>query len=256
MQKSITRRSALVGASSAGTLALQSSSAAASTPKALPKYTMTQGIPDSDVGPATRWLVSHYGDVFRPKLARTPIPLSVLCALACQESAYTWYEREVFKRGRSADEMMRLLVLDNVQTRGAFPRGTEVFVNDRRYKDVAPDLIKVSDESRKARGYPVSGKLLYGYGLFQYDLQNIETDPAFWRETPANAPPGSTVRGLWGDVGACTDRAITELKGKLKTHDGNLRAALVAYNGGGKNARDYGEIVWKFYGLAAKELKE
>jgi hypothetical protein len=146
--------------------------------------------------------------------------------------------------------MMRLLVLDNVSPRGAFPRDTRTFKKDRRFGDLSAALIAVCDESRRARGYRATGNLLYGYGLFQYDLQHIESDAAFWSDTL----PGASRPGLWGDVGACTDRFVTELNEKIKHHPGDLKAAIAAYNGRGPNARAYAQIVMKFRDFAAQEI--
>lgn len=213
-------------------------------------WTMTQGIPDSHVRPATRWLLDNYGQVLREKVAGTQVPLSLACAIACQESAYTWFDRSVFKTGRTPAQMMRLLVLDNVSPRVAFPRDTSTLKHDHRFGDLAPALIAISDASRRARGYTETGNLLYGYGLFQYDLQNIQADAAFWRDTT----PGASVAGLWGDAGACADRFVTEMNRKLARHPGDLKAAISAYNGSGANARAYGEIVFKFMGLAQQEI--
>lgn len=213
-------------------------------------WTMTQGIPDNRVRPATRWLLENFGEILRARLAGTQIPLSLACAIACQESAYTWFDREIFKKGRTPPQMMRLLVLDNVSPRRAFPRDTTTFKQDRKFGDLAPALIEISDASRLARGYQPTGNLLYGYGLFQYDLQNILTDPAFWRDNV----PGSSVAGLWGDVGACTDRLVKEMNRKIARHPGDLKSAVSAYNGTGPNARAYGEIVMKFMDLAQQEI--
>ena len=248
----LTRRSVLAGGMGASFIAMGPSAAVVAATKKK-RWPMAQGIPDSDVRPATKWLLDNYGDIFRKQLKGTSIPLSLLCAFPCQESAYTWYEREPFTHGRSPAEMMRLLVLDNVSPRGAFPRDTKTFQSDPRYADIAQDLIKISDESRRARGYQATGNLLYGYGLFQYDLQNIVTDPSFWRASPPNAESGAPIRGLWGDVGSCTERFITEFKGKMRAHPGDLKAAVAAYNGSGPNARAYAEIVMKFKDLASAE---
>jgi len=252
MHDNFDRRFLLTG--SLATLAASPLFAKRILPAGSARWTMTQGIRDEHVGPATRWLMANYGDVFRAKVRDTSVPLALLCAIACQESAYTWFDRAVFVHGRTPAEMMRLLVLDNVSPRAhAFPRDTAAFIHDGRYADIAQDLIAISDASRQARGYPKTGNLLYGYGLFQYDLQNIETDPSFWRDMAVDSS-GNKVRGLWGDVGACTDRFIRELSAKLKAHPGDLAAGIAAYNGSGGNARAYSTIVLKFMDLAAKEL--
>lgn len=249
------RRSVLSGLTSAVVLLMDSpSSDSAEATGALQKpFTMTPGILNSHVRPATRWLLANFGDIFRSKLAGTPISLALLCAVACQESAYTWFDRTIFVKGRSPAEMMRLLVLDNVQSRKQFPANTAAFLAAAQYADIAPGLIKISDESRIARGYKPTGNLLYGYGLFQYDLQNIESDPSFWRERQSSVSGVGSTQGLWGDVGACTDRFIRLFMAKLKNHGNDLTAALISYNGKGPNARAYADIVLGYQSLAALE---
>jgi hypothetical protein len=249
------RRSVLSGLTSALVLLMDSpsSEAARATRARQDCFVMGPGIPSSHVRPATRWLLSNFGDIFRSKLTGTPISLALLCAVACQESAYTWFDRAIFVKGRSPAEMMRLLVLDNVQPRQAFPVNTAAFLEATQYVDIAPGLIKISDESRIARGYLPTGNLLYGYGLFQYDLQNIKTDPSFWRERQASVSSVGSPQGLWGDVGACTDRFIRLFMIKLKNHGNDVRAALIAYNGNNANARAYADIVLGYQSLAASE---
>ena len=100
-------------------------------------------------------------------------------------------------------------------------------------------LIKASAASRTARGYSPTGALLYGYGLFQNDLQNISTDPEFWRNA------------LWSDVGACLDRFVGEFGAKLKAHPNDRVAAYSAYNG----SPAYGPIIARYRELAQAELR-
>ena len=211
---------------------------------------MTQGIPDGHVRPATKWLLDNFSSELKSKVDGTEISLALACAVACQESAYTWYDNAHFMTGRTPVDMMRLLVLDNVSPRNAFPKDTTAFRNDARFGKLTPALIAVSDDSRRARGYAPTGNLLYGYGLFQYDLQNIKSDAAFWEESL----PGVPTPGLWGDIGACAERFVSELMNKIKHHPGDLKAAVAAYNGRGINAQAYAEIVLKFRDLAAQEI--
>lgn len=245
----LTRREVVVGISAANLL-LPDTVYATARPRAKPRWPMSQGIPDRHVRPATRWLLNNFGPVLTEKVAGTRVSLALACAIACQESAYTWFDRAKFKNGRKPAEMMRLLVLDNVSPRGVFPRDTEAFKKDARFSDLAPGLIAIADESRMARGYATTRNLLYGYGLFQYDLQNIQTDPAFWRDNL----PGTPSPGLWGDVSACTSRFIAEMSEKIVHYCGDERAAIAAYNGRGPNARAYAEIVLKFRDLADLEI--
>ncbi len=248
MKNSVSRRDVIVGGATLGVISMGQVSAPVVAANAK-SYTMSRGIADAKVRPATRLLLDNYGAVLRQRLEGSSIPLALACAIACQESAYTWYDNPHINT-RPMPERMRLLVLDNVGHRCVFPRDTEEFVNDLRFAEMAPELIAVCDESRVARGYSASGALLYGYGLFQYDLQNIKSDPQFWKATL----PGRTVPGLWPDVGACTDRLVLELKSKLAASHGDLRAAVAAYNGSGKNAADYAEIVLTYYQLANQEI--
>lgn len=250
MISNYTRREVVAGISVASCL-LSNTACAAPKTDAKKHWTMTQGIPDRHVRPATRWLLDNFGPVLTAKLAGTQVSLALACAIACQESAYTWFDRPEFKTGRAPEEMMRLLVLDNVSPRRAFPRDTAAFKNDARFRDLAPGLIAIADASRMARGYSTTGNLLYGYGLFQYDLQNIQTDPTFWRDTV----PGASSPGLWGDVSACISRFIAEMNRKIAHHPNDERAAVAAYNGSGPNARAYAEIVLKFRNLADREIR-
>lgn len=241
MEELTTRRAVLAG--SLATTLITAVSAKA--------FTMTKGIPDSAVRPATAWLLDHYGPVLQRAFQGTPVPLDLACAFACQESAYTWFTNKKFVAGRSPDEMMQLLALDNVSPRCAYPRDTDEFKNDKRTADLAPILIAICDQSRQARGYSPTGKLLYGYGLFQYDLQNYKSDPGFWRDKVV----GSSKPGLWPDVAVCADRLVREFKEKATAHPNDLKAAVAAYNGSGENAREYAEIVMGYRDLAAAEIR-
>ena len=199
---------------------------------------------DDLVVPAATWLLEHFGDAFKAKAAGTPCPVSLMCAFACQESGYAWFRR-AFLNSHTPAQLLRLMVLDNNSPRSAFPRDSATFVRDARFKDLAPDLVKISDDSRAGRGLPKTGNILFGYGIFQYDLQNILTEPGFWRDKD----PVTGDTGLWGDIKACIDRLLKEFMGKYQAVGGNLRQAVRAYNGRGPGAEAYADIVMRFEGL-------
>jgi hypothetical protein len=204
------------------------------------QWTMTPSMSAQLTPAASRWLIRHFGDTIREKIRGSPFSLALVCAIACQESGYVWFTRSM-REGRTPKEVLRLLVLDNVSPRlRAFPRDTETFKRDPRFADISGDLIRASDASRVARGLRPTRKLLYGCGLFQYDLQYIETDPRFWRDEFDGK------RGLWCDIGASTERLLTELNNKYIIHRGNLDETVRAYNGSGPNARAYSRIVRGF----------
>lgn len=72
-----------------------------------------------------------------------------------------------------------------------------------------------------------------GYGIFQYDLQAVESDEAFFREKK------------WYRFSDCLDRAVKELKEKFSTHH-DVKEAIRAYNGSGPNAIEYANNVMEF----------
>ena len=224
-------------------------------PSRVDAFVVTPSLSDSLVVPAARWLIDHFGDTFSDKVKGTSVTRAVLCAIACQESGYRWFRKKV-RDNYSPEDVLRLMVLDEVEPRGThtYPRTMAVFMADPRYSDLAPEMIATSDASLEAAGYKKSGKLNFGYGLLQYDLQKIEHDEAFWR-TPApkisNSKLTEVVGGLWGDIGACTDRVMKELDETLSANHGNLSKALVAYNGSGQNAITYGRIVSRFSQMIA-----
>ncbi|MDB5479304.1 MAG: hypothetical protein JWO83_357 [Caulobacteraceae bacterium] len=145
---------------------------------------------------------------------------------------------------------MRLLVLDANEPRGRkinghntiYPRHAASFLSDPRWTAIAPGLIAASEASRDWRRRKRTGKLLYGYGLFQNDLQNIQDKrfTHFWTDA---APPikgmdltGQT--GLWADVGVCADVFLSELEDKYAVTKDIWKAAE-AYNGTGPSAEIY-----------------
>jgi hypothetical protein len=208
-------------------------------------WTMTPSLADNLVPRAAKWLVDNFGATIREKVAGSEFTTSLACAIACQESGYAWYTRKLRDK-YSAAQILRLMVLDNNTPRGVFPRDTDAFLADARFRDLAPGLIAASDASRTARGQPASGKLYYGYGIFQYDLQNILDDEDFWRTAASAGTPGDPVQGLWGDIGMCMDRLLKELNRKRQRHPDSMQQTIRAYNGSGPNAEAYATIVMRF----------
>jgi hypothetical protein len=213
-------------------------------------FAMSKGMDDMYVVPASQWLLKNFGKILSAKVDGTPFDTSLLCAIACQESGYMWWQKKV-RAALPPNDLLRLIVLDAVEPRvRAFPRDTEVFVADPRFRELAPILIGVSDRSREIRGLKQTGRLYFGYGLFQYDLQNIEHDPSFW--THATSSPGNQSvmePGLWGDIGECTDRVISVLDDKYRANSRDIFKTVCAYNGRNANALEYGRIVMGYQKL-------
>ena len=199
----------------------------------------TRAIPLSKVPDASRWLLGN----FRQQMVRatngTPFSPELACAMACQESAYEWINPS-FRKGRTVTEVLRLIVLDASDTRGAFPTSEAQFRANPTLQPITDELIAAADAARDARGVTRKrGSLMYGYGLFQYDLQNSLTDPEFWLAPAPGFPADSGKHGLWGDIDACLDRWCKEMNSKYKAAHGNLGLAVELYNGRGPNARLY-----------------
>ncbi len=114
--------------------------------------------------------------------------------------------------------------------RTAFPANTAAF--RKAYGDAITNmLIAEANASRLLRDLPWVEWVYKGYGIFQYDLQHIKTDETFF-----------TAR-QWYDFDQCMDRLLVELNLKMQSHHNDLALAIVAYNGSGTRAEQYGRHV-------------
>ena len=148
---------------------------------------------------------SNFGPAIDKAVKGTPFSTDILCGIACQESAYFWLP--LLKR-LSAKEILARCVLDANgdypgTKRSAFPANTAAFRN--QYGDeFANMLISEANATRKLRGFGPQHWVYKGYGLFQYDLQSVKTDEAFFRERK------------WYDFDECLNRVMKELAAKYK----------------------------------------
>jgi hypothetical protein len=97
-------------------------------------------------------------------------------------------------------------------------------------------LIAEANATRKLRGYGPQQWVYKGYGIFQYDLQDVITDEAFFRERK------------WHDFEESLARVMKELKGKFAV-TGELWEAVRAYNGSGARAERYKRNVRHYFGV-------
>lgn len=185
----------------------------------------------TQVGRLKKWMETHFKAEIEAAIADTPmITLDLVCAIAAKESAIYW----IGHIDRLApDVILRLCVFDASgdvpgTARKAFPVNAEAFRRDPRYGELTDELIAAGNEMRRVlRGFGPAAYLYKGYGIFQYDLQNIEQDEGFFRGR------------LWSEFGACIGRFKTEMREKLRVRDGNLEQAVRAYNGSGPRAERY-----------------
>lgn len=175
----------------------------------------------------TRWLLANFGAELADAVASSPFDVPLLCAIACKEAGAYWLP---LTPRRPPGEILGLCVYDASgdvagAPRSAFPVNTTQF--RRAYGETFTGmLVAETNKARAARGLAAAEMVYKGYGIFQYDLQHVRADEAFFRERK------------WYSFRECVKRAVGELKEKYQaTHD--VEEAVRAYNGSGPRARQY-----------------
>jgi peptidoglycan hydrolase-like protein with peptidoglycan-binding domain len=200
--------------------ALDGSAGAAVTPPLNP----------AQVKQARAWMATSFGGAV-DAAAQTVgggVDANLIYAIACQETACVWLG---WIEKLTPQQVLARCVFDPSGDtppfdRRAFPTNTQEFRT--HFGDpLTTQLISEANATRQLRGYKPRDWVYKGYGLFQYDLQNIQTDADFFTGFK------------WGDIQTCLDRFGRELRGKLTRTNGDLRAAVRAYNGAGPAADRY-----------------
>ncbi len=177
---------------------------------------------------------SNFGTAIQTAVNGTPFSLDLICGIACQETAYFWIS---FLDSLSTADILQRCVLDASgdfpgTQRSAFPKNTAAF--KKRYGDEFTQLlIGEANKTRKLRGFGPKDWVYKGYGIYQYDLQAVTDDEAFFRERK------------WYDFAQCLDRVMKELKEKYTTQK-DIWKAIKAYNGSGDAATRYANNVIQF----------
>ncbi|MDC7675141.1 hypothetical protein [Asticcacaulis machinosus] len=182
-----------------------------------------------------QWLMQNFGDQIKAATTNKAYGAKHLCAIVCQETAYKW----VPWIGRhSVQTIVERAVYDASgdfpdTSRSAFPVNTNAF--RVRYGDAfTNELIEEANKTRRMQGYGDKAWVYKGYGLFQYDLQHIQTDEKFFRNKE------------WRSFDTCLRKATMVLDKKLIAQKGVLWEAIRAYNGSGPRARAYRDNVKVF----------
>lgn len=180
------------------------------------------------------WMKHNFGSQISEAVEGTPFSVDLICAIACQESAYFWLS---FINTLSVDEVLARCVLDGSgdvpgTDRTAFPRNTARF-REHFGDEFTEMLISEANKTRHLRGYGPKQWVYKGYGIYQYDLQAVMSDEAFFREKQ------------WYQFDQCLKRAVKELREKFATHH-DLWKAIRAYNGSGQSATEYANNVTQF----------
>jgi hypothetical protein len=189
----------------------------------------------------TKWMKQNWADKIQQATANTPFPPHIICAITCQETAYFWVS--LLDKLTPGDVLGRC-VLDASgemasDPRSVFPKNTAEF-RQRFGDEFAGMLIEEANKTRQLRNYAPKQWVYKGYGLFQYDLQYVVDDEAFFRDRQ------------WYGIDACAARVMKELNEKYShTHD--LWKAVKAYNGSGSRAEQYVQNVRDFASVTEEE---
>lgn len=188
------------------------------------------------------WMKDNFEDKIIAAVNNTPFDADLVYAIACQETAQRW---QIWINMTDAETVLERCVFDASgdfpdTSRGAFPKNKNEFI--AAYGDALTQMLV--DEGNKMRAMPqpgfphgyAPGNFLYkGYGIFQYDLQNIKTDKSFFADK------------LWYSIDECLARLIKELKAKWSAHTNDMYNTVKAYNGSGARAEQYAQRVSQFY---------
>ena len=189
---------------------------------------------------ATNWLITNFGDKIKSAVNGTPFTVNHVCAIACQETAQRWL---LWIDEYNVDTVLARCVFDasgdmKGTTRNAFPKNKAEF--QAKYGEEFTKML--IDEANKMRAMPQPGYkhgyhpadyLYKGYSIFQYDLQNVVTDRAFFEHK------------LWYQFDNCLSRLMIELRRKYNAKQ-EVWASIKAYNGAGQAAENYKNNVKQF----------
>ena len=188
------------------------------------------------------WVQENFADKIAAVIENTPFDSLLVHAITCQETAQRW---SLWIKDYDAATILQRSVFDASgdiagTNRSAFPRNKAEML--AHYGQGLTQML--IDEANKMRAMPQPGHpggfqsadyLYKGYGMFQYDLQNIQTDADFFENK------------LWYSIDACVDRLLKELNEKWRTNTNNMYATVRAYNGSGPRAEQYAQNVSQFY---------
>lgn len=180
------------------------------------------------------WLHSNFASQIAAAIDGKPYSAAIVCAIACKETGFIWIPRTNMEPA----ELLPLLVGDasgDIQghPRNAFPQNTAEF-RDTFGEDFTNELITESNNARALRGLGPAEIVYKGYGIFQYDLQHVTTDEAFFRDR------------LWHRIDGCLDRLTRELDRCFASAGDDTRDAVRRYNGSGSAAQTYADQVMAF----------
>ena len=182
-----------------------------------------------------RWFKQQFSDAIRAATVGTPFTVDMLTALACQETGELWSAFR--KAGLPVADILALCVgdtLDEDKGRRAFPR-TKAALMAANEGAAMFDIARAGlvDMARHVPAYAAVAnrpdKFCHGFGIFQYDLQFFEKDPAYF------------LTRRYADFSASLGKALEELRAKARKiglgdrpalSDREMAHVAIAYNTG------------------------
>jgi hypothetical protein len=196
-------------------------------------------ISEAQAKEAAYWLKHNFEDQIREQIRGTFLNVPLICAIICKETAYKWIH---WIDTYDANTILARCVFDasgepefKGSPRSAFPKNRIVFA--QKYgSELLKTLVEESNKTRRMQGWHDAPYLYKGYGIFQYDLQNIVTDESFFRNK------------LWYNMSDCLNRLVMEMNEKARIKS-NIYGIIKAYNGAGSKAEMYANDVIHYYDL-------
>jgi hypothetical protein len=186
-----------------------------------------------DAKKAAAWLKDNFEEQIKEQIEGTFLKVADVCAIACKETAYKWIH---WIDNYDPHTVLARCVFDASgepefpsNPRNAFPKNRFDFI--KKYSaDLLKMLVAEGNKTRNMQGWHDAPYLYKGYGIFQYDLQNIVKDEAFFSAK------------LWYNIEDCLKRLVTEINNKARIRT-NRQSIFAAYNGSGTKAQTYGNDI-------------
>lgn len=186
------------------------------------------------------WMRNNFYGQIKEVTRGTPWTADLIISIALKETAQKW---QMWIDDYSKEEILARCVFDASgdfpgTSRAAFPKNRQAF--EKVYgPELTAMLVNEANLTRRMPqpddkdGYKPASYLYKGYGIFQYDLQHITTNPTFFTEK------------RWYNFTDCLWNCVEVLNDIAKTRD-NLRGIVKAYNGTGQRADEYADSVLAF----------
>jgi hypothetical protein len=214
------------------------------------------------------WFKTSFGSQIKAATEGSPISVDLIAAIALQETGYLWSSLIKHHNG-DIDGVLAGCVGDTLDhpKRRAFPINREQLAEHPKGETIfgiarsaLSDLADIHGTYRRVFERD-QNKFCRGYGILQYDLQHLQTDPDFFLETK------------WASFEQCLQKCLVELRRGIskRGYDGRnsltlFEAATVAivYNRGrydpvhelrqghrDSSGRFYGEYIYDYLKMSS-----